>query len=409
MRPTLASRWSVIAVLALVPAVAWAEDPVPAAPTTPPPAAPAPATASPAEAARKARAAFPEPSEKGAFSVTLDLLMNGTKQGEVTFTVGADVAEGSKTWKSRTELLVGAVEKPQLRRKAAVTLERTLRLVDEEQSDVEGDKKKTTTIVRTEKGFEVSVVEGDREPVKTSVEAPADATTAEISSLLLFLRMCPADPAKYEVPAFKGDEKKVTTKTVEVKGAGRMTEAGIGVDVEALVAVVTDGKDVREVFLDPKDRSVLGMHSIDRGSWVVRKGLAKPKDVGPVPDYKAGAQSAKEAGIKLGMGTLTGDLDVVADAFHWPSMAGVFKELTGMDLDEEMAKTLFLDGVKSRLQDAKPEEAWVGVKGAADGAKETENEDGTVSIRMGGFPAYKAKAFDGKWLIVWMDLAGAGK
>jgi hypothetical protein len=384
--------------LVLAPGLARAEEPAPA---------PAPAPASPADAAKKVRAAFPEPSEKAAFAVEVEVFVGGQVVGTATFSAAADTALDAKVWRLKSKFAQGPADAPLAVTTASSTLERTLRLLHEEKVAKQGEKQKTTMAVRSEKGFDVGFTEGEKETVKTVAEAPDDATTDEIAGLLLFLRMCPADPATYEVTTYDTDERQTRTRKVDVKGAGRLKEESLGLDAEAFVAVLSAGKEVTELFLDPKDRSFLAVHSVDRGFWGARKGLGKVKDAGPVPDYKQPAKSAKEAGIRLAMGISTGDLEVLEGTFHWESVPEMFKAM-GLEIDDpETAKMMLIEGMKPYLKEMEPAKAWPGVKSLIDSAAETKSEDGTVEVKpSGGMPSYKAKEFDGKWLITWMAIGG---
>jgi hypothetical protein len=378
--------WLAFAALAFAPALAIAEDPAPDA---------APA-ASPADASKKARAAFPEPSDAAAFAIETDFMMNGAKVGEASFAAKADATDSGKVWRCTQSLAVGSQKL-----KSSATLQRDLRLDHEERNETAQGQTKTTMVIRAEKGFSVGFTEGEKETVKSEVAAPAEATSDEIYAFLLFLRLVPAGAAKYEVETFDSDKRQVVKHATEVKGAGRLKDDTLGLDAEAWVAVDEHGGKTIEVYLDPKDRGFLAARSLDQKWWLVKRGLAKPKDAGPVPDYKKDATSAKEAGIRFFMSVLVGDLETIGAAIHWPSMVAAVKEQMGMDLEEEALKELVLMQVKPSLQEMQPEQAWPLAKAAADGAKETPGEDGAVSVSMGQLN-YTAKAFDGKWMITGM-------
>jgi len=383
---------SILAAAVLAPCVAHAED------------------ATPTDAGRKALAALAAPSDKHAYSTEVDLFVAGNLLGGGSFAAAPETVGDKTHWRTSEDVRIGSEAAPQQTLTVRALSGADLRLVEETREEKSARGTESTKATRTEKGLHVTHTQGAASEEK-DVEAAADTVSGGLPSLLLFLRQIPAGAAEYEVAMWDGDDRAVEKRRVSMKGAGRMKDESIGFDVEALWAIAGSDKESIEIYLDPKDRALLGVHSVKQGLWITKKGLVKPKDAGAPPDLTKPAESAKGAGTKFAMGMLTGNAAVVEASIHWPSWAAEMAA-QGQPMGEEMLKSFAMANMQQGMEKFEVPMAWGIVKGAVAGAQEKALEGGVVKVTLGApmnTVKYKAKQVEGLgWLITSMDRPGAG-
>jgi hypothetical protein len=392
MRSITCASLLLAAAAALAPCVAHAED------------------ATPADAGRKALAALAAPSDKHTYSTEVDLFVAGNLFGGGSFAAAPETVGDKALWRTTENVRIGSEATPQMTMSIRGLAGADLHIVEEIREEKGPQGTETTKTTRTEKGLHVSHTQGASSEEK-DVEAAADTVSGGLPNLLLFLRQIPADAAEYEVAMWDGDDRAVEKRRVSMKGAGRMKDESIGFDVEALWAVAASEKESIEIYVDPKDRALLGIHSVRQGLWITKKGLVKPKDVGAAPDLTKPAESAKGAGAKFALGILTGNAAAVEASIHWPSWAAE-SAAQGQPMDEAMLKSFVMAAMQQGMQKFEVPMAWGIVKGAVDGAQEKALEGGAVKVTLGApmnTVKYKAKQVEGLgWLITSMEQPGAG-
>ena len=131
-------------------------------------------------------------------------------------------------------------------------------------------------LVKTAKGFHVTHAAIEKVEEKDHA-APVGAVSGGLATLALLMRQVPAEAAEYEMSTWSGEARAVQARTLSVKGVGRMKGEGLGIDREALWAVAAGGHAAIEIFVDPKDRTFLGMRPVGQPVWVVKKGILKAK------------------------------------------------------------------------------------------------------------------------------------
>jgi hypothetical protein len=380
----------VVAAAALVPALARAEGPTPA------------------EAGRKALATFAAPSEKHAFAVDLELYLRGGRLGGGALSAAPEKTGEGTSWRATEAIRMGTEAMPYVAYTESALLSGDLRVAEQTRKETNSQGTRTTRAVRTEKGLHVTYTVG--ETVKESdVAAAAETISGGVAAVALFLRQAPAEAAEYEFTAWDGEARTVETLRISVKGLDRMKDALPGLDVEALRAVVSGAKEGYEVYVDPKDRSVLGMRVPRLEFWLLRKGLAPATDAAGAIDPKKPADSAIGVGRKLLLGALTSDGAAMEASFHWPSMAAN-RAASGTVVDEASVKSSVLSQMQLAKSNLDAETARGIVTMATQGAEEKALEGGAVLVRFAppmDKISYTARRFEGSgWLITDMDREG---
>jgi hypothetical protein len=365
---------SASALLFLAPAALRAEDAPP----------------SPAERTAKVLKSMPAPSAKAGFKTDLQLLANGVTIGSGHLEAAPDMADGKPVWKLTENFVIEVGPPKKLHNETKEIVAQDLHVLHgEDKQYAEGEDGTTVTAVRTEKGYDLTT-KGPEGEKSSSIEADTQ-TLGSISTMLLFLRNCPAEPALYDVHVLSEEKGEIHTGTVEVKGPGKFSEGDTTFDAWTVSGKV--GEHSFEVYLDPADRSLLALRMVEPGVVMLKAGILKAA---------APAASAIECGARLALAILTSDEALLAGAIHWPSMFADAKATKAYAGDEAEYKKLIMDGFRTSFKTLAHADAVARVKGAADGAKETVTGDVTVvtfGAPMDKF-TYSAQLIDGGWYII---------
>lgn len=378
-------------------AVARAEDAPPAPAMTDAPAAAAEPT--PAERLRAARAALPAPAADRAFTFEADVWLGEAKFGVATYAAKPAGTAAAPRWEvtehSETH---GGVNRQ--RSDTTAVLDRQLRVLSYERSiRVEGEAAATTKVAFTETG-ELRVVrtDPDGEETVTTDDGSIDAT-ATLAGILLLLREGRLLPGAYDLPVFVHDSGTVETARLDVRAPGTL-EFGT-VRREALVAGFTLGAFAFDLYLDPKDRQPLAIRHVGRNITFLAKSFDVAEDVERL-DTDGPAASAKDCGLRLALGLVTGDLALVERTIDWPAYHAASKA-RGLEEDDVAAfKAMALRAFEQLAQHTDRPKADAVVRGAGAKAVEEPSGDGVI-VRLGApfeNVRYRAVATDGAWKIV---------
>jgi hypothetical protein len=388
-----------LAILACV-APAYAEDapPAPAPAMTDAPPAPA-AAATPAERLRAARAALPLPTPDRAFTFEADVWLGEARFGVASYAAKPAGTKEHPRWEvtehSETQ---GGVNRQ--RSDTTAVLDRQLRVVSYERSiRVEGEAASTTKVAFTETG-ELRVVRTDKDGDETvTTDDGALDATATLAGLLVLLRETRLLTGAYDLPMFVHDSGTVETARLDVRGPGTLEFGAL--KREALVAGFALGAFAFDLYLDPKDRQPLAIRHLGRGITFLAKSLDVAEDAEPLAT-DGPAPTAKDCGLRLALGLVTGDLALVERVIDWPAYHAASKT-RGLEEDDLAAfKALALRAFEQMVQHTDRPKADAVVRGAGAGAVEEPSGDGVI-VRLGApFEGvrYRAVATDGAWKIV---------
>ena len=164
----------------------------------------------------------------------------------------------------------------------------------------EGGETEVLRVERVGAGFALERVAKAGVAPATSVVPGDRSTTSTLAALFQLARLCPAEPATYELPVLLGDDGGIAAGRIEVKGPARLEAEGAARD--SWLVVATLGPDlVFELHLDPKDRTPLAVIQSRSGLVMIAKGLAKEPDAPPL-DTAGPARSPEEAGARFAIG-----------------------------------------------------------------------------------------------------------
>jgi len=394
-----------LALLALT-AHAAAEDAAPAPAPVPapagdgavPPVPPVPPLP-PAERLRAARAALPVPSADRGFVFEADVWLGEARFGTARYAAKAAGTKEQPRWEVEEQSSTRGGPNTQLHDTRAV-LDRRLRVLSYDRSiRVAGEPAATTRVAFTETG-ELHVVRTSPEGVeRVSTDDGALDATATFAGLLLLLRETTLAPGTYEVPMFVHDSGTVETARLDVRGPGVLAFRGL--KREALVVGVQIGTFGFELYLDPKDRAPLAIRHVGRSVTFLATSLGVTEDLEPV-DTDGPATSAKACGVRLALGLVTGDLELVERVIDWPAYHAASKA-RGLEEDDLAAfKALAMLAFQQLVQRTDRPRADAVVRGAEASAVEEPSGDGVI-VRLGApFDGvrYRAQATDGAWKIV---------
>ena len=387
--------------LALVACVARAsaqDAPAPAPAMTDAPPAPA-ATPTPAERLRVARAALPAPTPERAFRFEADVWLGEAKFGVATYAAKPAGTEEHPRWEvtEHSETQGGANRQ---RSDTTAVLDRQLRVLSYERSiRVEGEAASTTKVAFTETG-ELRVVRTDPEGDETvTTDDGAIDATATLAGVIVLLRETRLLAGAYDLPVFVHDSGTVETARLDVRGPG--TLEFLALKREALVAGFSLGAFAFDLYLDPKDRQPLAIRHVGRNITFLATSLDVAEDVEPIAT-DGPAPTAKDCGLRLALGLVTGDLALVERTIDWPAYHAASKERGLKEDDVEAFKAMALKAFSQLLQHTDRPKADAVVRGA--GAKAVEEPSGDGVIVHLGPPLdgvrYLAVARDGTWKIV---------
>jgi hypothetical protein len=189
--------------------------------------------------------------------------------------------------------------------------------------------RRVSTWLRREGGLEtVHALDGKRE-APFLAPAPADAITG-LLPVLLFLRAVPSTPARYVLPGWDARwarppkagsgslDSNLGDVHVEVAGPDTFAVAGVARPSWRARCSLRTGQ-AYDVHMDPGRSRLLGIAGILPRIVTAPAGLPG----GPLDWYEAvdgSPQSARQVFIKFGRGYHLPRRDLLADAFHWPSM-----------------------------------------------------------------------------------------
>lgn len=353
-----------------------------------------------AERTATLRAGFPPPSVEKGWRLDAEIRLQGTPFGNARFELRpSDGSEGSRTWHViETSRVHSGLQAKVLSTEAILAGDLSLVRMDRRRGE-EGGETETLHVERADAGFSLERrAKAGAEPVRSVV--PADrATTSTLAALFQLARLCPTEPATYELPVLLGDDGGIAAGRIEVRGPSRLEAEGAARD--SWLVVATLGPDlVFELHLDPKDRTPLAAIQPRSGLVMIAKGLAKEPDAPPL-DTAGPAHSPEEAGARFAIGLLTGDLDMIAAVVHWESLrAAAPPEAALADLPTYRAARLA--ELKASCKDLPRSHAEGLVRRAVSEAS-TSEVDGGIEVVFGPPLAtfrYVAKLVDGAWLLV---------
>jgi hypothetical protein len=366
---------------------------------------------SPARRAADVRASFPAPGPAAAFTFEATIVVEGESRPRGTATFSARRAAGSAEshWEiTETAEIPGPVPEgvPEdlpdatlRRQRTEVVLGSDLAFRRYERRVSQGERLLESTSLSWGDGNLLKVVHVDGRGGEKSASVAADRTaTATLSGLVLFLRQCPPEPASYELPIFVHEADAVRAVRVEVTRSSGPRE---GLPTEArLTASVAMGAWTIAIHVAEKDRALRRIEQQNGATRVVY--AAKDSSFLEPLDLSKPAGSAREAGVRLVVGLLTGDDVLVAGAFHWPSVHASEKTTSGFTGDEAALRTDVLAKLKGALGSATRADAERRARDAAAAATQTD-DGGQVTVRFGepfSRFAYHARRIDGAWYVV---------
>ncbi|HVG93778.1 MAG TPA: hypothetical protein VND21_04985, partial [Planctomycetota bacterium] len=351
------------------------------------------------------------PGPAAAFTFEAAIVVEGESRPRGTATFAARPAAGTADphWEiTETAEIPGPVpegvpeDEPDAtlrRQRTEVVLGRDLAFRRYERRVSQGERLVESTSLLWGEGSNLKVVHVDGHGGEKSASVAADrAATATLSGLVLFLRQCPPEPASYEIPIFVHEADAVRTVRVEVTRSSGPRE---GLPAEArLTASVAMGAWTISIHVAEKDRALRRIEQ-QNGATRVVYAVKEPSPIEPL-DVSKPAGSAREVGVRLVVGLLTGDDALLAGTFHWPSVLASEKTTSGFTGDEAALRTDVLAKLKGALGSATRAEAERRARDAAGAATETE-DGGQVKVRFGepfSRLAYHARQIDGAWYVV---------
>ena len=275
------------------------------------------------------------------------------------------------------------------------------------------------TYERTEGGMRVVSRVGTES--REAVLAAAPDATAGLVPVILFLMVVPTTPEHYLLP---GWDPRFAGKPKAGSGSFAFHRADVHVEVlgtevvgvvakdppaEMLVARCTLRSGRRyEVRLGAESRQLFEVRGIMPTTSYVIAGAVP----GPAPDWydavEGAPKSARQAFVKFGRGYHRPREDLLADAFHWPSLhaqalaQGRYPKDTAVETVQRDWIDTFVGMSKHRT------------KGDCDDllfqifmtSREVTHEDGSVTLHtlpVYGGHAYRMAEIDGRWYVVAID------
>ena len=366
------------------------------------------------QATRRLRAAMPAPSADAGLDFRGEVRLGDARVGTVWLRaeptsiggrLGWSVLESQvlETGASRVEMETSGILSPNL------TLERGTRI----------DKRPSgtwhVTYERAEGGMRV--VSRAQDKTQTAVLAAADDASAGLVPVILFLRQVPDAPAHY---LLSGWDPRFAGKPKAGSGAFAFQRADVHVEVHGvrpvagqaeqreLVARCTLRSGLRyDIHLDADGRALRAVHGV-----MPKTSFVAPSTPGTTPDWYDAVdgepKSARQVFIKFGRGYHRPREDLLAEAFHWPSLhaqaiaQGRYPKDTPIERVRKDWIDTFVGMSKHRT------------KGDCDDllfqilmtSREATNEDGSVTLHtlpVYGGHAYRMEERDGRWFIVAID------
>ena len=363
-----------------------------------PPSEPAKRGQTDAERAESVLRAMKAPDSADDFTFDCELRAEGAVVGEGVFEAKAGQADGRPVWIVTEEARIPQGDTTQTRRTLA-RLSADLRLLHIEKEETAPRRDRVfVSADRTPAGFAiVEPLPAPADPRTATIEAPP-STTSTFGALVQFVRHCPTEPATYEIPYFNISRERVTTAKIAVRGPGTLDVAGT--PTAAWVASADPDPDVHvDLYFDPTGRGVLAIVVPARALTFAKKGLF-PAKAPPAVDLSKPATSAKDAGVRLAVGLLSGDLETAKGAIDFTAMrtlegyAGPLEEFTSKFVEQRL---------RPMLKKVPLAQAEVFARSGLQGAVEIAKPDGTVSVAFGPtLPnvRYEARGKDGVWKIV---------
>ncbi len=365
---------------------------------------------------RALRAKLPAPSAADAFDVRARVRLGAVDVGEAWLRAQPAAHGGVPAWSVLDSRVIRTGESVvEAETSGTLAADLSLRRGDRIRKRPAGWGR--ATYERAEGGMRV-VGRGPAGVGEPQLLAAAPDASAGLPAVLLFLRHVPSTPQHYLLP---GWDPRFAGKLKAGSGAFAFHAADVHIRVRGLGDATIDGAERQtlqancrlrngtsyDVHLDPESRSLLAvLGHMPTTSLVVSKAPLRRPDwydaVDGVP------QSARQAFIKFGRGYHRPREDLLAEAFHWPSLVeqAIAAERYPKDTPLERIRKDWID-------------TFVGMskhrtKGDCDDllfqilmtSREVTNDDGSVTLHtlpVYGGHSYRMAERDGRWVIVAID------
>ncbi len=358
------------------------------------------------ERTRRVRAAMPLPTSPLTFRG--QVRFEDIRVGSVLLQARPSSFEGEPAWET-TEARVRRSGEAEVRHETTGFAARNLKTLRGERLIVQPTGKSVSSWVRRQGGIEVVHRFGGRARDPLLSGASADAMTGLVP-VVLFLREVPVDPALY---VLSGWDPRWARTPKAGSGSFATSLADVHVDVAgvvngALVARCSARTGGRyDVHLDPSTRKLLRVVGHMPRLTLV-EGDAPGKTMDWYDAIESAPKTARQVFIKFGRGYHRPREDLLADAFHWPSMAedsiarGSYPQGTPEDFIKREWINVFVKMSKHRTK-ADCDDLLFQIFMTS---RETKNPDGTITlatIPAYGGHTYRMKQIDDRWYIVKID------
>lgn len=277
------------------------------------------ASPSPAEQFSRQLDRLPAPTAEAAFRFEGAILAGEQRMGTVKMAgVPTDLPSGARGWRiTESVSMMGG----QMMREAEALLDRRLQPIEgrlRQQDPGEGPSRVTWS--KGEAGFTVVRQRGDADPDEPVEIAHEGDTLTSITALWLFCSLSLGEKGSYATrvfePAPSAGESTFEDATWSLEGEG--TWLG-----EAAVIMRGEKESVAvEAGFDPATRAMLGADFRRENGMVL---AFRPASEAPTPaegedPFAAPATSAENAALTAAMAFATGDVDLVDEIVHWPTV-----------------------------------------------------------------------------------------
>jgi hypothetical protein len=350
--------------------------------------------------------ALPEPAEKDAFLFDAELFLAQSHAGSGSYEmrVAPGAAKGEKgpaRWEAReSQTIEGA---PTTVQDTSAILDRSLRVQSYERTSRQlGGDSGTTKVVWAESGaMTVTRSNSAGEEASNTVPAKPGASrpVATLAAVIRLARSLPDRAQSFDLPIFVFKTLSPEVAKVEVRGKGKFEFMDRALD--ATVVVITVAGFEFDVYLAPETRAPIAVAQPTTSVTFVAKGLGFVEDVEPL-DVSGPAASARDCVMRFELGMLSGEVALMENAVHWPSLMEAEVARTGEKASAETFRMAML--TRWRLAGASEKRPKADAIVRASAAKAVEEKDGEfVFVRLRaplGAARYKTKAFDGEWKVV---------
>lgn len=370
-----------------------------------------------AAATAKARAALPAPGETP-FTFVGEVWLDGVWAGTLKWSAEAGTFAEKPAWMVREDLFWD-YETVEWKLGATYTLAQDLSLLRAEVELKEKDGSTHWNLARSAKALEgqKQVVKGEEEGAfePFAIAAPEGATAGFAALALLLRGPLPASEKALELPWIDpgawGRAAAVAPSVLRLSLTGEATFDEAPGKPETL-AVKASGSAVEGRFhVDRKERTPKGWSGLVAAKAVVLPQGARP--AGAAFDEKSPARTWQDAFLKFGVGYHMAREEILAAAFHWPTMHEYESSLVdGWPAEKPVAEfkkawvDAFLGESKHR---ARPETDELLRMTLATGRLETKSEDRVVFHAHKNFGGgiqrdYHLRRIEGIWYIVRIDI-----